>query len=105
MSKFIKSSDLAISSQGRTMFELASLGVPTILIAQNERELHHEFGDLENGFINLGLGTKVDKKTIYETLNLLINSVSIRKQMHQRMIEIDFTSGVKNCLKIILDVR
>ena len=36
--------DIAISSQGRTMLELASMAVPTILLAQNEREQHHDLG-------------------------------------------------------------
>jgi len=59
MSDFMAKADVAISSQGRTMLELASMEVPTILMAQNKREQHHKFGYLQNGFINLGLGSEV----------------------------------------------
>ena len=85
MTEYMGKADIAISSQGRTMLELASMGVPTILLAQNKREQHHEFGYLKNGFINLGLGSEVEDDTIKQTLIWLINSPQIRKQMKDQM--------------------
>ncbi|WP_147534489.1 cytidylyltransferase domain-containing protein [Bacillus marasmi] len=103
MSEFMGKADIAISSQGRTMLELANLAVPTILLAQNERELHHEFGYLKNGFINLGLGNQVEDQTIRETLIWLINSPQIRKQMKEEMLKKDLKQGIQRVLDIILD--
>ncbi len=102
MTEYMGKADIAISSQGRTMLELASMAVPTILLAQNERELHHEFGYLKNGFVNLGLGKEVENKTIRETLIWLINSPQIRYQMRKQMISVDLRSGIKRVIKIIL---
>jgi CMP-N-acetylneuraminic acid synthetase/spore coat polysaccharide biosynthesis predicted glycosyltransferase SpsG len=102
MTEYMGKADIAISSQGRTMLELASMAVPTILLAQNERELHHEFGYLKNGFVNLGLGKEVDNKTIRETLIWLINSPQIRYQMRKQMISVDLRRGIKRVIKIIL---
>ncbi|MDK6814897.1 hypothetical protein QP363_13080, partial [Corynebacterium sp. UMB6689] len=82
MSDYMNKSDIAVSSQGRTMLELAAMGVPTILLAQNERELTHEFGYLSNGFMNLGLGQAIDSQSIGRTLNWLIETPQIRQQMH-----------------------
>lgn len=101
ISEYMRKADIAISSQGRTMFELASMQVPTILIAQNERELLHTFGSLENGFINLGLGKDLKAQTLKETLLWLYNSPQIRKQMKERMEKIDLKSGLKRVLNII----
>jgi CMP-N-acetylneuraminic acid synthetase/spore coat polysaccharide biosynthesis predicted glycosyltransferase SpsG len=102
MTEYMGKADIAISSQGRTMLELASMAVPTILLAQNTRELHHEFGYLKNGFINLGLGKEVDNQTIRETLIWLINSPQIRYQMRKQMLSVDLRSGIKRVIKIIL---
>lgn len=103
MSEYMAKADIAISSQGRTMLELASMSVPTILLAQNEREQHHEFGYLKNGFINLGLGKVVEDKTIRETLLWLMNSTQIRKQMKEQMEKKDLKLGIERVKNIILN--
>lgn len=103
MTEYMGKADLAISSQGRTMLELASMAVPTILLAQNKREQTHEFGYMKNGFINLGLGSKVENRTIRETLLWLINSPQIRKQMNEQMLGIDLKGGIKRVIKLILN--
>lgn len=103
MTEYMGKADIAISSQGRTMLELASMTVPTVLLAQNEREQHHEFGYLKNGFINLGLGSEVENQTIRETLLWLFNSPQIRKQMKDQMIEVDLKKGIKRVIGIILN--
>ena len=103
MTEYMGKADIAISSQGRTMLELASMSVPTILIAQNKREQHHEFGYLQNGFINLGLGSEVEDDTIKQTLLWLINSPQIRKQMKNQMEKKDLKKGIDRVKNIILD--
>lgn len=103
MTEYMGRADIAVSSQGRTMLELASMAVPTILLAQNERELDHEFGQLKNGFIKLGLGREVEDKTIRETLIWLINSPQIRKQMKEQMLQIDLKHGIQKVIDIIID--
>ncbi|MDE6252012.1 MAG: N-acetylneuraminate synthase family protein [Lachnospiraceae bacterium] len=102
IAEYMYQADIAISSQGRTMYELACMKVPTIIIAQNEREQTHYFGDIANGFINLGLGTEIDEPTITETLKWLIKSEVIRKNLYRRMKDKDFTMGIKRVKRIVL---
>lgn len=102
ISDYMNNADVAISSQGRTMFELASVSVPTIILAQNERELHHEFGYLKNGFINLGMGDKAGEETIKHTLMWLINCPEIRMQMKEQMNKRDLKKGIELVKDIIL---
>lgn len=85
ISKYMEKADLAISSQGRTMYELAYMQVPTVLIAQNKRERRHSFGSLENGFVNLGINDELEDITIYSTLSWLITCQQIRQQMKDCM--------------------
>ena len=98
----MKKADVAISSQGRTTFELASMGVPTIVLAQNKREQLHTFAQMNNGFINLGLGSEVADDDILNTLKWLIDSGSIRKEMHSLMLRTDLLSGINRVVRIIL---
>ncbi len=103
ITEYMGKADIAVSSQGRTMLELASMAVPTILLAQNEREQDHEFGYLKNGFFNLGLGTEVSKKTMVETIRWLMNCPQLRQQIRTQMLKMDLKNGLKRVLKIILD--
>jgi CMP-N-acetylneuraminic acid synthetase/spore coat polysaccharide biosynthesis predicted glycosyltransferase SpsG len=103
VSAYMKNADIAITSQGRTIYELACMGVPSVVMAQNEREQSHEFADLCNGYINLGMGKNVDEKTLFSTLDWLIHTPNVRKQMHDLMLSKDFKSGRERVLKLILD--
>jgi spore coat polysaccharide biosynthesis predicted glycosyltransferase SpsG len=102
ITEYMGKADLAISSQGRTMLELVAMGVPTILMAQNERETIHEFGSLRNGFLNLGLGRTVQPETICETVQWLMHCPQIRKSMRDEMLAKDLTHGIGRVKQIIL---
>ena len=87
VSKFLSEADMAVTAQGRTIYELASMGVPAIVLAQNTREMEHDFAGFSNGFINLGLGQKLEDEAIELTVRWLIQAVSVRKQMHELLLE------------------
>ena len=104
MSKYMAEADIAISSQGRTIYELATMKVPTIIMAQNEREKTHEFGYLKNGFINLGNGSDVEEETLRETLLWLIHTPQVREQMHNSMGRLSLTNGINRVKNVILGI-
>ena len=100
---YMHQADLAVTSQGRTVFELACMGVPAIVMAQNEREQLHTFAQMSNGFLNLGLGTNVSEDTLEKTLNWLINTPAIRREMQQLMLRHDLQAGIERVKKLILE--
>ena len=102
VSKYLAEADLAITSQGRTIFELACMGVPAVVLAQNGRELSHVFASFSNGFINLGLGSQQQDETIRSTIEWLISTPNVRKEMRELMLDKDFKQGQKNVLRLIL---
>lgn len=55
MPEIMTQCDIAVTSRGRTGYELALLGVPSIAMAQNHREEKHGFVCNENGFSYIGL--------------------------------------------------
>lgn len=103
VSSYMEKADIAVSGQGRTMYELASMKVPTIILAQNEREVRHEFGGIENGFINLGRGDELNPNTIAETLLWLMHTPQIRAQMRKQMEKIELSGGIERVKNIILN--
>lgn len=105
VTKFMKCADLAITSQGRTIFELAAMGVPAIVLSQNKREQTHLFARLEHGFLNLGIGKEVDQNLIENTLDWLINTPIIRKNMYDLMLSYPLKEGLQRVKSIIVGER
>lgn len=79
--------DVALSSAGRTITELATIGVPTICLAQNHKELTHTHTSTENGVLMLGLGELVTVETLANHLKALIEDTDLRRRLHQRALE------------------
>ena len=102
VTKYMKHADLAITSQGRTIFELAAMGVPSIVLSQNKREQTHLFARLEHGFLNLGIGKEVDQNLIENTLDWLINTQVIRKNMYDLMLSYQLKEGLQRVKNIIV---
>lgn len=102
VSKYMKDADLAITSQGRAIFELAAMGVPAIVLSQNSREQTHRFAQMANGFINLGMGEEVEQTMIENTLDWLIHTPSVRRNMHELLLQYPLREGVERVRDIIL---
>ncbi len=85
ISDFMHRADLAITSGGRTVLELAALKVPTITICQNERETQHTFASSDNGVINFGHRECVQDDEILRTIVRLIENGSARKSMVEKL--------------------
>lgn len=102
VSSYMSKADLAITSQGRTIYELASMGVPAIVMAQNEREAEHVFAGIQNGFINLGLGERTDAITIIKTIQWLMDTPNVRREMRQLQLAKEFAKGQQRVLDLIL---
>ena len=103
VSRYMKQADLCITSQGRTIYELASMGVPAVVLAQNEREAEHVFAGLGNGFINLGLGSRTDAITIIKTIQWLCDTPNVRREMRNIQLTNKFEKGQERVIKLILD--
>lgn len=102
VSEYMSEADMAFTSQGRTVYELATMGVPSIVLAQNKREQLHTFAQMNNGFINLGLGNEVLDERIQDTFDWLVRTPQIRKEMRELMLKKDIKNGIYNEIEVIL---
>lgn len=100
MPEIMSKCDIALTSRGRTCFELAALGIPTISIAQNEREERHDFASAENGFSYLGRMPALQE--IRRELDRYIHmDRTEREALQRRMLRRNLRSGRKNVNELI----
>lgn len=93
--------DIVFTSAGRTVYEVASIGTPAIVLAQNERELTHFFASTEHGFLALGLGSRVPSGKIAEAFVQLVDDFERRKTMSRLMGAGEIREARQNVLKLI----
>lgn len=93
MSAHMAAAQVAFSAAGRTVFELASLRVPTVVLCQNEREATHTFARPENGLVSLGLGREVGAEALAGALKRIVEDDALRRAMAERMGRFDFRAG------------
>lgn len=84
MPELMTSCDMAYTSRGRTGYELALLGIPSIAMAQNHREEKHGFVCNENGFNYIGLNP--DDEIIEGNLKMYMESSQKTRQHYQNML-------------------
>jgi len=100
MPQIMSKCDIAITSRGRTGYELALLGIPTIAMAQNSREEKHGFVSHENGFNYIGLNPSND--IIESNLDMYIALSKVdRQRIHKQLLTHDLRNGRKRVLGLI----
>jgi spore coat polysaccharide biosynthesis predicted glycosyltransferase SpsG len=103
MAHVIYESDLVLTSNGRTIYEVSSLGIPSISISQNEREVKHLFADVSKGIENLGLAMGVTSEKIKERVQKNIDDYSLREKRHRQLTQFNLKHGVDNVINLILN--
>ncbi len=78
MPQLMARADFAFTSAGRTIIELAAVGVPSICIAQNDKELSHQHSVIENGVRMLGLGNEVSDDTLDVAVRTMLDNAQER---------------------------
>lgn len=103
MASHIFEADIVITSNGRTIYEIASIGTPCISISQNEREVRHLFSHICKGIKNLGLAHNVTQDDISAALKELVNNYELRKDMNKRLLKFNIEGGTDRVLRLIFD--
>lgn len=100
MPELMTSCDIAYTSRGRTGYELALLGIPSIAMAQNKREEKHGFVCNENGFDYIGLNP--DDEIIEGNLKMYLTmSSKSRKHYQEMLLSHDLKNGRKRVMALI----
>ena len=98
MSRMMEGVDLAICSAGRTVYELAHMHIPSIVLAQHEREARHTFARADHGFAYMGIMRKFNAGRLRKVFVELIDEPERRNVLYQRQSRIHFE---KNKAKVV----
>lgn len=100
MPELMSSCDMAIVSRGRTAYEVAMLGLPTIAMSENERERTHGFACNENGFTYIGLNPT--DEIIENTLKMYLGmSKDSRLHYQKQLLSHDLRNGRERVMSLI----
>ncbi|MBQ8495545.1 MAG: cytidyltransferase [Clostridia bacterium] len=100
MPELMSTCDIGVTSRGRTGYELALLGIPSIAMAQNKREEKHGFVCNENGFTYIGLNP--EDEMIESTLRMYLSfSQEVRQRFQNQLLSHDLRHGRKRVMSII----
>lgn len=100
MAELMSHTDIAVTSRGRTGYELALMGVPFLSLAQNEREESHTFLRKENGIIFLG--RQPSKEKVLDALRGLIqSSLQERQLLQKQLLSHDLRNGRSHVMQLI----
>ena len=107
MEYLMYNSDVAITSNGRTVYELTSMGVPFISIAQNDREITHLFSRICRAIKYLGKFSSISDSRIKTEIKDLLNNYDTRKKMNAQLKPYadDIRKGYKRINEIIMKVH
>ena len=100
LAKIMRDSDFAISSNGRTIFELASMKKPIISISVNEREKLHCFVEQSKIGYNITLNSKKDEKIFLKKFENMLQEQT-RKKIVKNFDQLKLLNGVDKVKHII----
>lgn len=100
MPELMTGCDIGVTSRGRTGYELAILGIPSIAMAQNHREEKHGFVCNENGFDYIGLNPP--DEVIENNLKMYLSmSQSSRQHYQDMLLSHDLRGGRSRVMSLI----
>jgi spore coat polysaccharide biosynthesis predicted glycosyltransferase SpsG/CMP-N-acetylneuraminic acid synthetase len=104
ISGIMEKSQVAVVSNGRTVYELAHLNIPAIVIPQHTREKTHDFACEENGFmlVELSNNENLFETNILAVLTKLLDDTAYRRKLFDRLCPFRFDTNKQYVLKKIL---
>ena len=106
ISSIMEKCEIAITSNGRTVYELAHMNIPSIAIPQHDREGTHEFASLNRGFVVLDKNSPESEEITHDILDAfqeLVTNHSYRSELYTKMKQYRFDENRKKVIDLILD--
>lgn len=103
MAQEIYKSDIVITSNGITVYEVTTMKKPCISIAQNEVEKKHSFAQKVKYIKYLGLAKNISLQNIAIAIKELVNNYNLREKIKIELSKFDSSKGVDKVLRLILN--
>ncbi|QTD40671.1 PseG/SpsG family protein [Sporosarcina sp. Te-1] len=93
--------DIILCGSGYMPYEVAVMGIPCIVLAQNEFELGLGFPKEHHGFIHLGLGRKVKQSNLLNAIMEPLLHEPLRKRAIRKQTQLNLGNGKDTVLEAI----
>jgi len=93
--------DMVLCDAGYTPYEVAVIGVPCIVLAQNEFESNLGFPTERNGFTHLGLGRKVTQSNLLNAIMEPLLHDARKERAIKKQLQIDVGTSNKEVIEAI----
>ena len=103
MSRMMEGADLAICSAGRTVYELAHMRIPSLVLAHHEREARHTFARPRNGFAFVGIMDRVSDAKIRNVFLAMLKN-SRRQRFWDRQNALNFTANKARVVALMQNI-
>jgi len=105
ISKIMEDSQVAVTANGRTVYELAHMNIPAIVISQHEREDTHSFSCQSNGFVSVGVYKKNHTKNeVKKYLEQILDDEVFRKKLFEGTKKFRFNNNKHKVVKKLLEL-
>ncbi|MDR2489559.1 MAG: cytidine 5'-phosphate N-acetylneuraminic acid synthetase [Desulfovibrio sp.] len=101
MSREMENIDLAVCSAGRTVYELAHMRIPAVVLSHHIREDMHTFARPRNGFVYLGVMGEYRAETVRRAFASLLDGER-RAVLYRRLSRFDFSGNKSRVIGNIL---
>ena len=98
--KVAKDAHIILCSATYFPYEVAAIGIPCIVLAENDAEMNGSFPTEQNGFLHLGLGRKVKQSILLNAVMEFVLHEGLRRKVVERQLAHAF-NGENVLLEII----
>lgn len=95
------SADVILCGSGYMPYEVAVMGIPCIVLSQNDFELGLAFPKEQHGFSHLGLGRKVKQSNLLNAIMEPLLHESLRKRSIERQLSLNLGDGKDKVLETV----
>lgn len=104
MAKVLREADLVFCSGGMTVYEIAALGTPGIVLCQNVREMRRMEKFARRGSVlHLGLGSGVAEERIREAARELLSNPDKRRRMSEAGRRLVDSYGARRVVDLVMN--
>lgn len=102
LAEFLSTADIVLCSSGYLPYEIGVIGIPCVILAQNDFELSLAFPKEQHGFIHLGAGRKVKQSSLLNAVMELLLHNHLRKKAISQQVALNLGGGKNRIVEAIL---
>ena len=102
IAKFLSTADIVLCASGYMPYEIAVMGIPCVVLAQNDFEASLDFPKERHGFVHLGPGRKVKQSSLLNAIMEPLLHEPLRKKAIARQVALNLSKGKEMVCEAIL---